>query len=153
MDPISLGTAAAAAVRAVYQVSTTLYSFIQGVMSVEQSMQSFIDEVDCLKTAIIAVETGLRSPALRNQSGSIIIDLRETIDSVSTSLSRCQLTLERFDQVLISIKGREHARTSPFRQAFTQIKLDFHASDIVMYRAKIATHTTSMQISLQMLIV
>jgi hypothetical protein len=149
MDPITILVTAASATRAVYQVSTTLYCFIQGSLTADKSLQSFVSELDSLKNSIVAIEACLRSPSFQvppeaGEDGTP----EELFSSLDTSLKNCQATLEQFEAVLINLSGNPSER-NPFRKPIMKIKLDLNAKDMVLYRAQIGTHSSAMQMALQ----
>jgi hypothetical protein len=47
--------------------------------------------------------------------------------------------------------GGSSSNRNPFRKPVVQVKLDFNSKEIAMHRARIAAHTSDLQLAVQML--
>jgi hypothetical protein len=157
MDPVTILTAATAASKAIYQVSTTLYSFIEGSLHIDSTLRALVDEVESLKTVITFIETGLRSPALADRRVSGRVDAEdhpELFTAIDYCLQKCSEQVEQFGVTLANIGGSGSGSTgnkNPFRKPLMQVRLDFNSKEIAMHRARVATHTSGLQLVVQML--
>jgi hypothetical protein len=154
MDPFTIVGTAAAALKTLKEVSTAVYSFVDGALRVDHSIQSFLNELDSLKHVIIAIQSCLHNPDLGRHGYD---HLQELFALLGGSLNNCETSLKEFEGVLASIKGNQSDHSSfrqammkikPFRQSTIKIKLDMSASDIVMHRRQVLIHTSSMQVIL-----
>ena len=149
MDHISILVTASSASRAVYQVSMTLYCFMQGSLAIDKSLQSFVSELDSLKNSIVAIEACLLSPSFQApEAFSEDETPEELFSSLDASLKNCQGTLEQFEAVLTRLTGPSSER-NPFRKPMRQIKLNMNEKEMVLYGSQIGMHSSAMQMALQ----
>ncbi|KAI9773468.1 MAG: hypothetical protein M1840_007685 [Geoglossum simile] len=149
MDALSLIAAAYAVGKVAYQASTGLYTFVQDARNVDQSLKSFITEIESLERAIDAIRVSLQSPSLLTFEEAARDDnTGELWKSVHAILIQCHKTLEELHQVLQDVRGRTDEQNL-FRQAFTQFKLNMNADNIVGIRSKVHTHHAAMGLALQ----
>jgi hypothetical protein len=148
MDPITALTTAGAVVKIVSQVSITLFTFIQDMKQVNHNLSSFFVEVQVLKTALTSIADSLQSTSLRKSTNNKAeVDLWDSIDD---ALNECNKTCEELLEVLQGIGGN-HTDPGSFKQAIRQIKLNWESENISLIRSRIQSHTTSLQLALQVI--
>jgi ribose 5-phosphate isomerase len=149
MDPVVALDTAAALVKVVKAVSTTLFLFIQDTRQVDQSLNSFYVEVTVLQTAIKSIAGSLQSSSVRTASSSRDLVEMELWGSVDDSLHECGKTCEELARVLANIRG-DHG-SSVFGQTIKQVKLNLETENIHLLRSKVQIHSTSLQLALQVI--
>jgi hypothetical protein len=153
MDPVSVCSTALSAIKAVFGVSTTLYAFVQDTKQVDHALAAFFAETTNLKTSITAIESGLKNPLLLQFTQSTAPDdqIYELCISIDDALQDCRRTCDELDIVLRGIRGTHNDPRNPFRQALKAVKLNMDSESIVQLRAQINSHTSAMQLALQMI--
>ena len=63
MDPLSIIAFAGSVTKVVYQVSTTLYNFVQAARVVDKTIQSMCAEVDGISRVLDGISASLKSPS------------------------------------------------------------------------------------------
>ena len=147
MDPISIITTVGAVSHAVYQVSTTLYTFIQATKNVDQSVKSLYAEVDGLYRVLDAISSSLKDPTIRSTTATAQ-DSSKLWSSFDGSLSDCRETALALDDILKSVKGVS-TRRNIFKLSIRQMKLNLNEDDIKNIRSQIHTHNMNLQMALQ----
>lgn len=149
MDPLSIATAVLAASQAVGSVSQALYTFISSAKRVDDSVKDLHHEVQGLAAVLEAIDHALKQP--------IVTETREYTSlasgvwsSVNHAINDSQHTIKALGGILQGLGAADKASNS-FRKVLKQIKLKFNASDISSVKGRIHTHTTSLQLALQML--
>ena len=149
MDPLSIATAVLAASQAVGSVSQALYTFINSAKRVDDSVKDLHHEVQSLAVVLEAIDHALKQP--------IVTETREYTtlasgvwSSVNHAINDSQHTVKALGTILQGLEDADKASNS-FRKLLKQIKLKFNASDISSVKDRIHTHTTSLQLALQML--
>lgn len=70
MDPATIASASVAASKALYSISTSLYTYIHSAKQVDKSLQRLHDEVQSLERVLKAVGTLLERPAFSEHSAA-----------------------------------------------------------------------------------
>ena len=149
MDPLTIATAVLAASQAVASVSQALYTFISSAKTSDDSVRDLHHEVQSLAAVLEAIDHALKQP--------IVTETREYTSlagsvwsSVNHAINDSQHTVKALGAILRGLGAADKASNS-FRKVLKQIKLRFNASDISSVKDRIRTHTTSLQLALQML--
>jgi hypothetical protein len=89
MDPISIIAAAAAAITAVYSVTTTACSFLDGAVAIDRTTESFLTELKSFENAIVATKFFLEGNIFaRGQYGGDE-PFQEPLSSLASCLQNC----------------------------------------------------------------
>jgi multidrug efflux pump subunit AcrB len=147
MDPLSIIGTVGAISQMVYQVSTTLYMFIQAAKNVDQSVKSLYAEIDALYRVLDAISSSLADPMIRSAMAGAQ-DSSKLWSSFDGSLMDCRQTAQSLDDILKNVKGKSTSR-NPFKQSIRQIKLNLNEDDIKNIRSQIQTHNMNLQMALQ----
>ncbi|MCJ1378861.1 hypothetical protein MMC17_001960 [Xylographa soralifera] len=152
MDPFSIIAFAGSVTKVVYQVSTTLYTFVQATRVVDQTVQSLCAEVDGLSRMLDGISASLKNPSLATARLVAQNDENNDLwDTVLGSLIDCRGTLERLDKALEGIRDKPSSGPSWLKQSNRQLKLNLHDDDVRTYRSQLHTHNMTLQITLQMI--
>ncbi|MCJ1402808.1 hypothetical protein MMC11_006029 [Xylographa trunciseda] len=152
MDPLSIIASVSSVTTLVYQVSTTLYTFVQATRVVDQTIQSLCAEVDGISRMIDGISASLKSPLLTIARYVAQIDENNDLwNTVSGSLIDCRRTLERLDKALEGIRDKPSSGPSWLKQSSRQLKLSLQDDDVRTYRSQLHTHNMTLQITLQMI--
>ncbi|MCJ1388691.1 hypothetical protein MMC18_001540 [Xylographa bjoerkii] len=152
MDPLSIIAFAGSVTKVVYQISTTLYTFVQATRVVDQTVQSLCAEVDGISRMLEGISATLKSPSLA--TARIVAQNDENNDLWNTvlgSLIDCRGTLDRLDKALEGIRDKPSGGPSWLKQSSRQLKLSLQDDDIRTYRSQLHTHNMTLQITLQMI--
>ncbi|MCJ1436861.1 hypothetical protein MMC27_006243 [Xylographa pallens] len=155
MDPLSIIAFAGSVTKVVYQVSTTLYTFVQATRVVDQTVQSLCAEVDGISRMLDGISASLRSPSLA--TARLVVQNNENNenndlwDTVLGSLIDCHGTLERLHTALDGIREKPSSGPSWLKQSNRQLKLNLHDDEVRTYRSQLHTHNMTLQITLQMI--
>lgn len=116
MDPVSIIAAATAAIRAVYSVTTALYTFVDGAVAVaiDQTTESFLSELKSLEDAITAIESCLEGALLARCQDRRDEPLQELPSSLASCLQNCEASMREFEVVLEKVM-RGGKGKNPFR--------------------------------------
>ena len=147
MDPISIISTVGAVSHVVYQVSTTLYTFIQATKNVDQSVKSLYAEIDGLHRVLDAISSSLTDPMIRSTTAATQ-DNCKLWSSFDGSLSDCRETAQALDNILKSVK-EAGTRRNLFKLSIRQMKLNLNEYDIKNIRSQIHTHNMNLQMVLQ----
>ena len=152
MDPLSIIAFAGSVTNVVYQVSTTLYTFIKATKVVDQTVQSLCAEVDGISRMLDGISASLKNPLLTTARLAAQHDENNDLwNTVLGSLINCQGTLERLDKALEAIRDKPSNGPSWLKQSGRQLKLNLQEDDIRRFRSQLHTHNMTLQITLQMI--
>ena len=152
MDPLSIIAFAGSVTKVVFQVSTTLYTFVQATRVVDQTVQALCAEVDGISRMLDGISASLRSPSLATARLVVQNDENNDLwDTVLGSLIDCHGTLERLRTALDGIREKPSSGPSWLKQSNRQLKLNLHDDDVRTYRSQLHTHNMTLQITLQMI--
>ena len=149
MDPLSIATAVLATSRAVGSVSQALYTFINSTKRVDDSVKDLHHEVQSLAAVLEAIDHALKQPIVTKTKEHISL-AGGVWSSVNHAINDSQHTVKALGAILQGLEDADKA-SNYFRKVLKQIKLKFNASDISSVKDRIHTHTTSLQLALQML--
>ena len=143
MDPASIVTLAAALAQGAYQVST----FIASSASVENTLTELQTEVAGLGNVLRSIEKSLKGPAAARKGGGLDgeAELWTALEFAINDAARSIRCLQGTVQGLLGTKA-----SGFLKRIVKQAKLNFNADEISAIRARIHTHTISLQAALQM---
>lgn len=149
MDPLSIVTSVASIVVVVSRVSVGLYSFVHETRNVDRTVKDLVAEVDSLKTALLDVDSVLKSPAIVAAEKRLPTadDNKQLWQSLYGSLEDCEVTVVRIDSALDVVRKR---RSRFFTQAVRQVKINLGKDEINMLRTQVHTHCSALKMALQM---
>ena len=146
MDPLSVLSAVSAATKTTYNISSTLFRFIQSTRVIDKSLEELNREVESLTKALEAIELSLKDPAIiRIKNGEGTKGPWGSLDVAVTDTQRTVNALERIVEGLGTVKRS----ANPFKKAVKQVELNLDADQITRVKDRIRTHTTSLQLALQ----
>ena len=143
MDPVSIVSLASALTLAVYQVST----FIASSASVETTLTELQNEVVGLGKVLKSIEHSLKGPAAARKGGGVVGEA-ELWTSLAFAIRDAERTITALRAIVQGLLGTKP--TNIFRRLAKQAKLTLNADEISAIRARIHTHTSSLQAALQM---
>ena len=143
MDPVSIVTLAASLTQGAYQVST----FIASSASVETTLTELQAEVVGLGKVLKSIEQSLKGPAAARK-GSGVVGEGELWTSLAFAIKDAGRTIAALQGIVRGLLGTKS--TNFLRRMVRQAKLNLNADEISAIRARIHTHTCSLQAALQM---
>ena len=143
MDPVSIAGAVGPALKTLYSVTTTLYTFITSAKTVDKSLVNLQSEVRGLTRVLEDIETFLKdiiiaqtrntTPGIDGAWGPIynaIQDTRRTIGDLQKILDRL---------------GSPSEITNGIKKTVKQIQLNINSEDINNIRSRVQWHSTSLR--------
>ena len=147
MDPVSIISIACGVSKVAYQVSVTLYTFVNATKNVDQSVKLLCAEVDGLNRVLDAITSSLANPLIKSVSAADQ-HTSELLNSIDGALNDCRHTVEALADILKGVTEKNKSR-NPFKQSARQIKLNIREDDIKNLRSQIHTHNMNLQMALQ----
>lgn len=148
MDPISIITLCASATLSAYNVSQTLYSFINSSRSIDAEVEALASEVTGVRRVLDAIGVIFANPLIKSEKATSV-ENAPIWAAVAGALNDCRISIENFNLQLTG-HTRKPAGNSFLRQSLKWMKLSFKLEDICKIRFQMNTHTNNLQISLQM---
>ena len=146
MDPLSILCAVSTTIKATYNISSTLFRFIQSTRVIDKSLEELNREVESLTKALEAIELSLKDPAIiRIKSGE---GTKGPWDFLDVAVTDTQRTVNALDSIVEGL-GVVKKSANPFKKAVKQVKLNLDGDQISKVKDRIHTHTTSLQLALQ----
>ena len=143
MDPISIVSLAASLTQGAYQVS----KFIASSASVDTTLTELQTEVVGLGNVLKSIETSLEGPAAARKGGGVVGEA-ELWTSLAFAIKDAERTITALQGIVQGLLGTKS--TGIFRKMVRQAKLSLNTDEITAIRARIHTHTSSLQVALQM---
>lgn len=133
------------------QCTVALARWIGEVKTVDDRIEAFIGEIDSLSATYNALESNLRSPAMRH----VALTAEESAGGslwkqVARSMSDCEDTMVILHRYLRNIEGSSSGR---LRRPYKQFKESIMAGDIARLRQRIQFFNSTLALPLQMLTV
>ena len=131
MDPVSIAGAVGPTLKALYSVTTTLYTFVTSAKKVDKSLENLHGDVRGLTRVLEDIETFLKDVAPGTEGAwdpiyNAIQDTRRTIDDL-------QKTLDGL--------GPPSEVTNAFKKTVKQVQLNFSSEEISDIRSRIQWHS------------
>ena len=143
MDPISIVSLAASLTEGAYQVS----KFIASSASVDTTLTELRTEVVGLGNVLNSIEKSLEGPAAARKGGGVVGEA-ELWTSLAFAIKDAERTITALQGIVQGLLGTKS--TGILRRMVRQAKLNLNADEISAIRARIHTHTSSLQAALQM---
>lgn len=143
MDPVSIVSLAAALTQGAYRVST----FIASSASVENTLTELQSEVVGLGNVLKSIEQSLKGPAAARKGGGVVGEA-EIWTSLAFAIKDAERTITALQTTVQGLLGTKS--TGFLRRMVKQAKLSLNADEISAIRARLHTHTSSLQAALQM---
>ena len=143
MDPVSIVSLAASLTLGAYQVS----SFIASSASVDTTLTELGTEVIGLGKVLQSIEQSLKGPAAARKGGGAVGEA-ELWTSLAFAIKDADRTITALQGIVQSLLGTKS--TNFLRRLVRQAKLNLNTDQINAIRARIHTHTSSLQAALQM---
>ena len=143
MDPVSIVALAGALTKGAYQVST----FIASSASVETTLTELQAEVVGLGNVLKSIEQSLKGPAAARKGGGVIGEA-ELWTSLAFAIKDAERTIAALQGTVQGLLGTKSAGF--LKRIVKQAKLNLNADEISAIRARLHTHTSSLQAALQM---
>ena len=150
ISPVSLVGLVASLGQGVYTVSTKLYTFINNAEVVDHTLKSLRTEVESLKIVLDGIKTAM------DEILEVGIDVsspasRGVWQSLGNGLEDCRIIVEAFGKVLEKISPEANT-SKTMKKVWKQIKLNMGTDEISAVKSQIRTHTSSLQLSLQVIL-
>ena len=147
MDPVSITCAAGTATHGAYWVSTGLYNFIKASKVVDKTVNELQCEVVGLQGVLKSIGSCLQNSVAGRKGGGAAGE-DEIWTSLDVAIKDAQRTIDALQNI---VQDLNTTRSSGFfRRAAKQVKLNLDAGQIDDIKVRIHTHTTSLQLALQM---
>lgn len=147
MDPVSIISVACGVSKVAYQVSVTLYTFVNATKNVDQSVNSLYAEVNGLNRVLDAIASSLENPVIKSVNAADQ-HTSELLNSIDGALKDCRHTVETLADILKGVTEKNKSR-NPFKQSARQIKLNIREDEIKNLRSQTHTHNMNLQMALQ----
>ena len=147
MDPISIISLAGSTTKAVYQVSTQLYIFINRVKAADESLLALSNELSGLRRSLDAISNVLQNPLVRSER-AIAPENIPIWAVVAGALEDCRKSLGAFENKITPHQQDKNHRNI-FKKSIATWKLSLSDADVRTLRDQTNTHTSSLQIALQ----
>ena len=148
MDPISIVSGVAAAIKSVYTVSAAVYSFIDSTKHVDKSLENLHAKIraltrvledlkDFLEVSVVAQSSHVAA----SRSDGVWACLRYAVHDTQLALDSLHRQTKSF--------GDPSKTMNVFRKASTQIQRNVKSESTKEFQACIAWHKTCLQMALQ----
>ncbi|KAK7422742.1 hypothetical protein QQZ08_009366 [Neonectria magnoliae] len=150
MDPLSIAAGAAGLATGCVTIVSTLYTWIDDKIEVDQNVSSLCDEI----TGLLRVLESISNATV--QASQVVIAEIDPEDNLWTSvmdtLGVIKGTLRKLDLLLADIERTNSVFSCGFlRKPTKQMRLSLRTKDIATYRNRIQAHSTAMTSALQMI--
>ena len=149
MDPLSITTAASSLVGAIFTASRYVHDFIDDTKEVDARVKDLASSIDSLLTILQAMKNVFDSPNSQPVLMGTDNNVGILLGAVKTSIDDCMDTTKEVQEIFESIKREKGDSRSFFAKGMRQFKLNNKQEDIDKVNARILTHKTNMQLSLQ----
>ena len=132
MDPVSIACAVGPSLKALYSITTTLYTFVTSAKKVDKSLENLHGDVRGLTRVLEDIETFLKDVAPGTEGAwdpiyNAIQDTRRTIKDLQKILDRL---------------GPPSKVTNGLKKTVKQVQLNFSSEEISDIRSRIQWHST-----------
>ncbi len=143
MDPLSIIALAGSVTQVAYRVST----FITSSATVDTTLTELQSEVVGLGNVLKSIEQSLKGPAAARKGGGVVGEA-EVWTSLNFAIKDAERTISALQGTVQGLTGTKS--TGIFKRMVKQAKLNLNADEISAIRARVHTHTSSLQAALQM---
>ena len=143
MDPVSIAGAVGPALKALYSVTTTLYTFITSAKKVDQSLENLQSEVRGLTRVLEDIEKFLKDVII-TQTRNTMPGIDGAWGPIYNAIQDTQHTIKALQKVLGSL-GSPSEVTNGFKKTVKQIQLNINLEEISNIRSRIQWHSTSLR--------
>jgi len=150
MDPLSIAAGAAGLATGCAKIATTLYTFIDDTLEVDENVAGIYEEVRALGRILDSVSNAsLSAPRVVVAE----IDPDESLwITVKATLGDIKNTLDKLDQLVAKVQSSSGVFSRGFlRKPTKQIKFAMRLKDITIYKDRIKSYNTAMTSALQMI--
>lgn len=140
MDPVSIAGAVGPTLKALYSVTTTLYTFVTEAKKVDKTLENLqgdvrgltrvLEDIETFLKNVIIAQTSHAAPGTEGAWGPIynaIRDTRRTIKDLQSVLDRL---------------GPPDKVTNAFKKTVKQVQLNLSSDEIANIRSRIQWHST-----------
>lgn len=149
MDPISIIAVVGTVGKTAVEVGQSLYKLARDTKQTDQTVADLAAEVETLGETCNSVQLQLQSVVAdygATQRGGE--QLARFWSSTQVKLEECRITVRRLE---IAIQGVRTSKANVIAQIWQQARLNLSQDEIVEIRSRIRSHTTALQISLQVI--
>ena len=140
MDPVSIAAAVGPALKTLYSVTTTLYSFITSAKKVGKSLEDLQGEVRGLTRVLEDIEAFPKDTVIAQTSyASSRTD--GAWDPIYNAIQDTQRTIEALQKVLDRL-GPPSKVTNGLKKAVKQVQLNINSEEISNIRSRVHWHST-----------
>ena len=145
MDPATILTLTISVSKVVYNCSLTLFQFIQDVSAADSTIGSLYSETETLRRTLESITNTLQSPSLQKYKKQSLWK------DVEACLRECEKTGQTLSGKLEKIRPRHEGKRNVMKVSLEIFKLNFKDDEIKTLRAQMLSHSSAMQIILQMI--
>ena len=159
MDPVSAAHIAGNALsvaKGAWELGQALYTFISDARGIDTTIQGFAGEVRALAAACQVVGNRLEPIVKERDADSTYTGQPSGEEDplwacLEGQVSECQETIARL-KALIQGLGRDYTKDRSFLdQAARQVKLNMKSKEVTEIRSRVQSHTSSLQVMLQVI--
>ena len=146
MDPVAIISTIGATSHIVQSVSTTLYSFISSAKVVDQSLEALHVEVNGLHGVLAIIEKTLKTSVIAQakEAAALADGIWASIDH---AIEDCQRTVTALQSI---VQGLGSSPSASYKKVIKQIQLNLNTEDIRNVKVRVQTHSSILQLTLQM---
>ena len=149
MDPLSITSAAGAIIVSCSQITFTLMQWIGRLKTIDERIQTFVNEIQSLSATQDALRKSLQQPAMVAAARSAEQNAGARLwKQVQCSLNDCETTVERLRNVLNDIN--QNSGTF-FRRPLQTFRESLVSGDIAELRQRLLLFNSTLSLPLQMI--
>ena len=146
MDPLSVAASLGNALRAVYTVGDTLFTFIKDARKVDKAVEDLAREVKLLTFSLKDIEALLKDPVIAqtrcitSRPDGVWRGIRDSIEETRDTVADLQGIVWKL--------GPASNITNGFKKAAKQLQVNFNTTEINELKSRIHLHAMTLQMSL-----
>ena len=140
MDPVSIAGAVGPTLRALYSVTTTLYTFVTSAKKVDKSLEDLQGDVRGLTRVLENIETFLKDVVIA-QTSHAAPGTEGAWGPIYNAIHDTRRTVKDLQKILDRL-GPPSEVTNAFKKTVKQVQLNFNSDDISNIRSRIQWHST-----------
>jgi hypothetical protein len=149
MDPLSIAAGAVGLATASSKIVTTLYTWIDDTVDVDDTVRGLCDETAALSRVLDTLADAVsRTPRLiiadLDADGSLFERVRATMDDI-------KVLLDKLSAALVVVDKLPRFAVGILRRPAKQVKFSLKSRDIAAYKDRIKTYNAAMTSTLQMI--
>ena len=135
MDPVSIAGAVGPTLKALYTITTTLYTFITSAKKVDKSLENLHVDVRSLTRVLEDIETFLKD---------VIPGTEGAWDQIYNAIHDTRRTIKDLQKILDGL-GPASKATNAFKKTVKQVQLNLNSDEISNIRSRVQWHSTALR--------